>query len=68
MARTVIDIDDRLLRLAAAELGTSTKKDTVNEALRQAAARAAQRRIKQMAKAGAFDELLDPEFEGRVWE
>lgn len=67
MARTVIDVDDRLLKLAAEELGTTTKKETVNEALRQAGARAAQRRIKEMMKAGVFDELLDPDFEERVW-
>ena len=31
--KTVIDIDDALLEKAARELGTSTKKDTVNAAL-----------------------------------
>ena len=35
MARTVIDLDDELLAIAAKELGTSTKKDTVNAALRE---------------------------------
>jgi len=35
MARTVIDLDDELLASVARELGTSTKKDTVNAALRQ---------------------------------
>jgi hypothetical protein len=39
--RTVIDIDDELLEAAAAELGTTTKRDTVNEALRQIAERKA---------------------------
>ncbi len=33
MARTTIDIDDKTLALAAKELGTSTKIDTVNAAL-----------------------------------
>jgi Arc/MetJ family transcription regulator len=37
--RTVIDLDDAALADAAAELGTSTKVATVNEALRMAAAR-----------------------------
>lgn len=37
--RTVIDLDDEALADAAAELGTSTKVATVNEALRLAAAR-----------------------------
>jgi Arc/MetJ family transcription regulator len=31
--KTVIDVDDRALALAAKELGTVTKKDTVNAAL-----------------------------------
>jgi Arc/MetJ family transcription regulator len=37
--RTVIDLDDEALADAAAELGTSTKVATVNEALRLVAAR-----------------------------
>lgn len=32
--RTMIDLDDELLTSAQRELGTTTKKDTVNEALR----------------------------------
>ena len=35
MARTVIDLDDELVASVAKELGTSTKKDTVNAALRE---------------------------------
>jgi Arc/MetJ family transcription regulator len=35
MARTMIDIDDELLADAARLLGTTTKKDTVNAALRE---------------------------------
>jgi Arc/MetJ family transcription regulator len=35
MARTVIDLDDELVATVAKELGTSTKKDTVNAALRE---------------------------------
>ena len=31
--RTVIDLDDDLLAAAQAELGTTTKRDTVNRAL-----------------------------------
>jgi Arc/MetJ family transcription regulator len=37
--RTVIDLDDAALADAAAELGTTTKVATVNQALRMAAAR-----------------------------
>ncbi|WP_446224389.1 type II toxin-antitoxin system VapB family antitoxin [Nocardia sp. IBHARD005] len=35
MARTVVDLDDAALAEAARYLGTSTKKDTVNAALRE---------------------------------
>jgi Arc/MetJ family transcription regulator len=37
MARTVIDIDEAALKFAMQELGTTTKVDTVNEALRRVA-------------------------------
>jgi len=39
--RTVIGVDDELLAAAQSELGTSTDKDTVNEALRFVAERKA---------------------------
>lgn len=42
--RTIIDLDDALLEAAQAELGTVTKKDTVNEALRYVAERKARAR------------------------
>lgn len=42
--RTIIDVDDALLDAAQAELGTATKKDTVNEALRYVAERKARAR------------------------
>jgi Arc/MetJ family transcription regulator len=37
MAKRLVDIDERALAAAKAELGTSTLKDTVNEALRRVA-------------------------------
>ena len=59
MARTVIDLDDELLASVARELGTSTKKDTVNAALRQVLEtrrRAlALTRLRDAATDGAFD-------------
>jgi Arc/MetJ family transcription regulator len=42
--RTIIDLDDALLDAAQEELGTTTKKDTVNEALRYVAERRARAR------------------------
>ena len=48
---------------AAAILGTTTKKDTVNTALRETAARIrrarAQAKLREIADTGYFDELLD---------
>jgi Arc/MetJ family transcription regulator len=37
--RTMVEIDDEALAGAAAELGTTTKKDTINTALRLIASR-----------------------------
>ncbi len=64
MARTVIDLDDQLLADVAQALGTSTKKDTVNTALRevlQNRRRAlALTRLRAAADEGAFDlEIFD---------
>ncbi len=44
--KTVIDLNDEALDLAAKELGTTTKKDTVNAALEFVASR--RRRIEQL--------------------
>ena len=59
MTRTVIDLDDELLTSVARELGTSTKKDTVNAALREVLANrrraVALTRLREAAGDGAFD-------------
>jgi Arc/MetJ family transcription regulator len=54
VARTVIDVDDDALARAARVLGTSTKVDTVNQALRRVADSGS-----QDADRGRFDELID---------
>lgn len=64
MTRTVIDLDDEALSEAARQLGTTTKKDTVNAALREVADRrrraAAIARMREMAASGEIDlSLLD---------
>ena len=43
--KTLIDVDDELLAAAAVELGTATKKDTVNTALRIIAQRRERTRL-----------------------
>jgi Arc/MetJ family transcription regulator len=45
MTKHLVDLDDDLLAEARAELGTSTIKDTVNEALR----RSSEKRLEQIA-------------------
>jgi Arc/MetJ family transcription regulator len=54
MARTLLDLDDDALSRAAAVLGTTTKVETVNRALRLVAAGAA-----EDAGRRRFDDLLD---------
>ncbi|WP_405734213.1 type II toxin-antitoxin system VapB family antitoxin [Streptomyces sp. NBC_00028] len=59
MSRTVIDLDDQLLADVAKALGTSTKKETVNTALREvleSRRRAlALARLRAAAADGSFD-------------
>lgn len=63
MTKVLIDIDDDALAQAAALLGTKTKKDTVNVALREMAQRLrraqALERLGELGQSGVFDELLD---------
>lgn len=61
MAKTLLDVDEDLLAEASTALGTSTKKDTVNAALRQAVEVSRERRrraledLQRLADEGAFD-------------
>lgn len=70
MAKTVIDINEEALALAARALGTKSKKDTVNAALQEVGAR--QRRMEALAalveldRNGAFDKLREPGFKREV--
>jgi Transcription regulator of the Arc/MetJ class len=63
MTKVLIDIDDEALAEASALLGTKTKKDTVNLALRETTQRLRRARalaqLAELGEAGAFDELLD---------
>ena len=62
MSRTVIDLDDDMLADVAQALGTRTKKDTVNAALREvleSRRRAlALTKLRQATADGAFDLAL----------
>ena len=62
LSRTVIDVDDDLVAEAAQALGTRTKKDTVNTALREVLENRrralALTRLREAASDGAFDLAL----------
>ena len=62
MVKNSIEIDQEALAIAAEVLGTKTKKDTVNAALREVGQRPvrlrALARLGEMADRGEFDEFL----------
>jgi Arc/MetJ family transcription regulator len=62
MARTVIDLDDELVAEVARALGTRTKKETVNTALREVLENRrramALTRVREATADGAFDLTL----------
>ncbi len=64
MSRTVIDIDDAAMVEAMAELGTKTKVETVNRALREITDQ--RRRLDLLAALDGTD-LDDPEVMARAW-
>ena len=72
MARTVIDLDDAMLAFAQQQLGTKTKRDTINRALAIAAGTSADDRARGLAwlrenadQVLDFDVLEDQERDGR---
>lgn len=66
--KTMIDLNDEALALAARELGTTTKKDTVNAALEFVARR--RQRIEQLLDdpyaLGVGADITDPEVMGQA--
>lgn len=62
MVKTPVEIDEEALATAAEVLGTKTKKDTVNAALREVGQRLVRLRglavLGEMADRGDFDEYL----------
>ena len=60
MPRTLIDIDDDLLREAREVLGTSTKKATVNEALSRAVRTHRAREHIRHLREGMAQDMEDP--------
>ena len=68
MTKTLIDIDDDLLEAAREVLGTTTKKDTVNTALREVlAAQQRRRAVDDLIAWTAGHEPLDRDARLRAW-
>jgi Arc/MetJ family transcription regulator len=68
VAKTLIDLDEHYLAAAQQELGTTTKKDTVNTALREVTALAARRRdLKRLSSRGLPD-LEDEDAMKGAWQ
>ena len=68
MAKTLIEIDEQYLAAAQRELGTTTKKDTVNAALREVAALAARRRDLQRLASRSLPDLEDEDVMRAAWQ
>lgn len=67
MARTIIDIDEDLLARASELLRTRTKRDTVNEALRDVVSRRARMAELERLAAGELPDLGDPDVMAQAW-
>jgi Arc/MetJ family transcription regulator len=67
MSTTQIELDQELLEQAATILGTTTKKATVNEALRRVVRSEARRRHLEELAAGALPDLNVPEIMQAAW-
>lgn len=67
MSRTVIDIDDDLLKQAARLLETTTKRATVHAALREAVALRLRHDELVAASDGAYEDALDPDIMAAAW-
>jgi Arc/MetJ family transcription regulator len=66
MTRTLIDIDDAALAAAAQELGTTTKVETVNRALKEIASRSARLALLEDLRA-SDDDLGDHDVMSAAW-
>ncbi|MDG9677109.1 type II toxin-antitoxin system VapB family antitoxin [Micromonospora sp. DH14] len=60
MSRTILDVDDELLAEAGQILGTTTKKATVNAALKAVVDREKRRQFADWLKSGGLPDLTGP--------
>jgi Arc/MetJ family transcription regulator len=68
VAKTLIDVDEQSLVAAQEALGTSTKKDTVNAALRAVTALAARRRDLRRLVSDGLPDLADDQVMAAAWQ
>ena len=68
MTKTLIEIDDEYLAAAQQALGTATKKDTVNAALREVTALAARRRDLHRLTSRGLPDLEDEGVMRAAWQ
>lgn len=67
MAKTLADVDEALLARSQEILGTKTKKDTINGALRELVRRAAAEDFLALARAGGLQDAANPEVMAAAW-
>ncbi|MGH3544790.1 MAG: type II toxin-antitoxin system VapB family antitoxin [Mycobacteriales bacterium] len=67
MSRTVIDLDDDLLATAASMLGTTSKRATVHQALRQTVEQRLRRLHVERYLSGGNPDLTNPQLLGQAW-
>ena len=67
MAKTSVEIDPEKLNRTREILGTDSIRDTIDAAFRQVIRVAAVRDLMALAEDGAFNALLEPDVEGRLW-
>jgi Arc/MetJ family transcription regulator len=67
MAKTSVDIDMEKLDKVRGILGTESIRETISAAFREVIRIAAVRDLVALGEAGAFDFLLEPGAEERMW-
>jgi Arc/MetJ family transcription regulator len=68
MAKTSVDIDMQKLEKVREILGTESIRETISAAFREVIRMAAVRDLITLGESGAFDFLLEPGAEERMWE
>ena len=68
MSTTQIELDPKLLAEAAAVLGTRTKKETVNEALRRVVQDEIRRQHLDELASGELPDLGNPDIMAAAWQ